>query len=54
MLLFYSKKNNDLEMLHSLCRIFNVKATDLKAIFHTFTPFDSEKMCLFQIIEIEN
>jgi len=28
-------KNNDLDMLNSLCRKFNVKSSDLKAIFDT-------------------
>ena len=58
-------KNNDLDMLNSLCRKFNVKSTDLKAIFDTFTPFDSLviddtrpkhlrlRKNLFQVIELE-
>ena len=58
-------KNNDLDMFNSLCRKFNVKSTDLKAIFDTFTPFDSLviddtrskhlrlRKNLFQVIELE-
>ena len=58
-------KNNDLDMLNSLCRKFNVKSSDLKAIFDTFTPFDCLiiddtrpkhlrlRKNLFQIIELE-
>ena len=54
-------KNNDLDMLNSLCR----KSTDLKAIFDSFTPFDSLviddtrpkhlrlRKNLFQVIELE-
>ena len=32
--------NNDLDMLSTLCRKFNLKASDLNAIFETFTPYD--------------
>ena len=57
-------KNNDLDMLSTLCRKFNLKASNLNAIFETFTPYDflviddtrPKEMRLrknfFQIIEI--
>ena len=34
-------KNNDLECMKSLARKFSVRIEDLKAIFHTFTKYDS-------------
>ena len=34
-------KNNDLECMKSLARKFSLRIEDLKAIFHTFTKFDS-------------
>ena len=34
-------KNNDLECMKSLARKFSVRNDDLKAIFHTFTKYDS-------------
>ena len=34
-------KNNDDELMSSLARKFHLKPNDLKAIFKTFTKFDS-------------
>ena len=34
-------KNNDLECMKSLARKFSLKVEDLKAIFRTFTKYDS-------------